>query len=122
MPDSTLRRSQLKRVFLQIAFTGFFKDRGYTKRAGRATLGDEKRHIEGFPIDIQQLENINFLDELDLFWTNRNKCLHQIVKSGPGEDTINIDVFTELASQTAVNGLELVKKVNNWAKKFKRKK
>lgn len=99
----------------------FCKDKGYSRRAERATLGDEKRYIEGLPIDIQQSEKIDFLVNLELFWINRNKCLHQIVKSEPGEPTIDIETFRDFACQTADNGLILAKKVNNWAKRYKQK-
>ncbi|MHC1740625.1 MAG: hypothetical protein AB9897_05885 [Anaerolineaceae bacterium] len=96
----------------------FCKDRGYSRRAERATLGNEKRYLEGLSVDIQQSEEIDFLVELDLFWTNRNKCLHQIVKSEPGEPTIDVNTFKELARQTASDGLVLVKKVNSWVKRY----
>jgi hypothetical protein len=99
----------------------FCKDNGYKTKADRATLGDEKRFLEGLSTDIKDSEQIDFLTELKEFWLNRNICLHQIAKSEPGEPTIDFEELTRIAKLTAVNGKQLTKKVSNWAQRYKTK-
>ena len=54
----------------------FCQDHGMTKAASQATLGTVETFIMKLPIEIQQAEQIDFLDELDRFRQNRNTCLH----------------------------------------------
>lgn len=99
----------------------FCKDNGLSKPASQATLGTVETFIRKLPSEIRQNEQIDFLDHLDHFWQNRNKCLHQIAKSEPGEPTMPFEEFEELARATAISGNALMKKVSIWAKRYKRK-
>ncbi len=60
-------------------------------------------------------------DELDKWRDNRNKCVHSIAKSYPGQPTMSVEVFLEMAKETAEKGISLVRKVNQWHKTEKRK-
>ncbi len=99
----------------------FCKDNGLTKSASLATLGTVETFLKKLPADIQQIEQIDFLEELDSFRQKRNTCLHQIAKSDPGEPTMPFDEFIDLAGSTAIEGRVLMKKISNWAKRYKRK-
>lgn len=99
----------------------FCKDNGLTKSASLATLGTVETFLKKLPADIQQIEQIDFLEELDSFRQKRNTCLHQIAKSDPGETTMPFDEFIDLAGSTAIEGRALMKKISNWAKRYKRK-
>jgi len=97
----------------------FCKDHGMKKPIDRATLGDVLRVLQGLPAETQDFENIDFLPSLIEFWDNRNICLHQIVKSGPGEPTIDFVEIIDRARITAISGKALTKKVSNWAQRYK---
>jgi hypothetical protein len=99
----------------------FCKDNGLSKPVSQATLGTVEMFLRKLPSETQQNEQIDFLEDLDLFRQNRNQCLHQIAKSEPGDPTMPFEEFEELARTTAISGVALMKKVSNWAKKYKRK-
>jgi hypothetical protein len=60
-----------------------------------------------------------YLNDLELFWGNRNTCLHQLVKSAPGTATQDFHEMMTLAYKTAISGKSLCKKVSNWSQKYK---
>ncbi len=99
----------------------FCWDNGLTKLASEATLGTVETFIKRIPDEIQRAEQIDFLDELGRFRQNRNTCLHQIAKSEPGEPTMPFEDFIDRARSTATEGRVLMKKISNWAKRYKRK-
>jgi len=99
----------------------FCKDNGLTRSASQATLGTVQKFIEKLPLEVQKAEQIDFLEDLDQFRCSRNMCLHQIAKSEPGEATIHFEDFEELARTTATDGLLLIKKISNWARRYKRR-
>lgn len=99
----------------------FCRDNGLTKPASLATLGSVETFIKRLAIKVQQVENIDFLDELDRFRQKRNTCLHQVAKSEPGEATMPFEEFLNLARDTALEGKALTRKVGNWSKRYKRK-
>jgi hypothetical protein len=48
----------------------------------------------------------------------RNSAVHGIVKSSPGTSTIDPSDFFELARQTAIEGYQLTRKIQNWHKEM----
>lgn len=59
--------------------------------------------------------------ELNEWRENRNICVHSIAKSLPGEPTLSVNKFLEIAEKTAVLGKKLTRKVEDWHKREKRK-
>ncbi len=51
---------------------------------------------------------------------DRNRTLHEIVKSDPGEPSIEVTVFLRTAQVTAVRGRYLVQEILNWHAREKR--
>lgn len=99
----------------------FCKDHGFKKKADRATLGDGVNFIKDLHANLLLSEEIDFIPDLARFWANRNQCLHQIVKSEPGEAPILFEEFIQLAKETAIEGKALEKRISKWAKKRKRR-
>ena len=97
----------------------FCREKGFSKRAEKATLGNELIFLKERPEGILQSEEIDFIPELDHFWSGRNQCLHQIAKSEPGMPTLDFEELIELAKKTAIEGRTLVNKVGKWAEKYK---
>ena len=56
---------------------------------------------------------------LDEWRINRNKCVHSVAKSEPGEPTITIDEFHNLAKISASKGKDLARRVCIWHDKIK---
>jgi hypothetical protein len=98
----------------------FCHDHGLSKTAYQATLGDITTKIR--KIDPANFSNfpIDFLEELDNFRIGRNACLHQIAKSDPGTPTMDYSEFMSRAKSLAISGKQLVKRVSNWAAKYKK--
>lgn len=96
------------------------KNHGYSRSYDRATLGNELKFIRDKKLD--QLEDLPFqyLDDLDLFWSRRNICLHQIAKSEPGTTTQDYSETISLAEKTAKDGKQLANKVSKWATKYRK--
>lgn len=97
----------------------FCRDHHYVKKAERATLGDELRFIKSLPEGTFIIEEPNIISDLDTFWMNRNKCLHQIAKSEPGKPTIDFNEIYILAEETARSGSKIIKRIKRWAEKYK---
>ena len=96
------------------------KNNGYSRPYDRATLGHELKFIRDKKLD--QVEDFPFpyLEELDLFWSRRNNCLHQIAKSEPGTPTQDYSTTMSLAEKTAKDGKQVVNKVSKWVIKNKK--
>jgi hypothetical protein len=95
----------------------FYRQKGHNQKESYLTLG----RILAFLKQNETLckdNGIDFVDDLDQFWKNRNTCLHQIAKSEPGTATLDIEELTRLASTTAINGKLLVKEVGGWSGKY----
>jgi hypothetical protein len=99
----------------------FCRDHGYSRTYDRATLGHELSFIKEKLMDQLEANGFIFLEDLELFWKNRNTSLHQIAKSEPGTPTEDFEKLSKLAELTAKAGKILVKKATNWADKYKRK-
>jgi hypothetical protein len=97
----------------------FCRDNHYLQKAERATLGDELRFIKNLPEGLFKIEDPHIISDLDSFWMNRNKCLHQIAKSEPGKPTIDFEETYILAEETAKKGLRIIKRIKKWAEKYK---
>jgi hypothetical protein len=97
----------------------FCRDQGFTGSADRITLGRELPFIRN-NIQLMSEYGFTYYEELNLFWMNRNKCLHQIAKSEPGESTQDFAEMYILAEQTAKIGKLLVKEIGNWAARYKK--
>ena len=63
----------------------------------------------------------NLYDDLNTFKKDRNKCIHAIVKSYPGNPTIKVSDFQKLAKETSLNGRILTRKVDAWHRRMKKK-
>ncbi len=63
----------------------------------------------------------NLYDDLNNFRKDRNKCIHAIVKSYPGNPTIKVNDFQKLAKETSLNGRILTRKVDAWHRRMKKK-
>jgi hypothetical protein len=63
----------------------------------------------------------NLYDDLNTFRKDRNKCIHAIVKSYPGNPTIKVSDFQKLAKETCLNGRILTRKVDAWHRRMKKK-
>jgi hypothetical protein len=63
----------------------------------------------------------NLYDDLNTFRKDRNKCIHAIVKSYPGNPTIKVSDFQKLAKETSLNGRILTRKVDAWHRRMKKK-
>lgn len=57
---------------------------------------------------------------VDTWRQTRNKVVHGMVKSHPGEATDGIDDFLAAAKVTAAEGVILARAVHNWSRQFKR--
>lgn len=98
----------------------FCKDNGYSRSFNRATLGEELKFIRNKKLEALEELPFQYLDDLDLFWSRRNICLHQIAKSEPGTPTQDYADFMSLAEKTAKEGKKLANKVSKWAAKYKK--
>ena len=96
----------------------FCRDHGLRHSWDRATLGSEIKLINEKMVGKTEVTDLDFIGNLEEFWGNRNKCLHQIVKSEPGTSTQDFHEMLTLARKTAVDGKTLCKKVSNWSKKY----
>ena len=53
-------------------------------------------------------------DALDEWRVTRNKCVHAVAKSEPGEPTVTVGEFIGMAKRSAKDGKELARLVCNW--------
>jgi hypothetical protein len=60
---------------------------------------------------------INYLNE---FRHSRNKCIHAMVKSYPGNPTQKVGEFQKLARETSFSGKILTRKVDAWHTRMKK--
>ena len=97
----------------------FCRDMGFRGSLERVTLGGEITFLKGKPEKCLKFDLI-FIDDLEMFWKNRCKCLHQIAKSEPGTAPENVEDMLKLASTTAQLGKVLIKKASNWAVKYQK--
>jgi hypothetical protein len=61
------------------------------------------------------------LSELNEFRLSRNKCIHAMVKSFPGNPTQKVSEFQKLAKETSLSGKVLTRKVDAWHIRMKKK-
>ena len=69
------------------------------------------------PIEQRGFEDLQ--DAVDNWREKRNYVVHRIVKSHPGDATDPISDFLKRAKQTAEEGKELARAVDNWHKRVK---
>ncbi|MBN8563538.1 MAG: hypothetical protein J0L70_23650 [Leptolyngbya sp. UWPOB_LEPTO1] len=74
-----------------------------------------------FPEGITIQDYPNLIEAVDQWRVARNKAVHAIVKSEPGQPTQPIDVFLEKAKAAAVEGERLTKEVCKWRNREKTK-
>jgi len=60
----------------------------------------------------------DLFNALDEWRINRNKCVHSVAKSEPGEPTISVDEFIEMAKLSAAEGKKLARMVCDWHKQL----
>lgn len=56
----------------------------------------------------------SMFEALDIWRDQRNKCVHSVAKSEPGEPTTSVEDFIALAKKSASNGKKLARLVCNW--------
>jgi len=64
-------------------------------------------------------DGTDLFDALDEWRDKRNKCIHAVAKSEPGEPTRPVDVFLEMAEQCAIEGKVLARLICDWHKKVR---
>jgi hypothetical protein len=69
-------------------------------------------------LEITTKDGIDFFDALDQWRSVRNKCIHSVAKSEPGEPTISVEDFKKIAKSTALDGKYLARLVCNWRRKI----
>lgn len=74
-----------------------------------------------FPNGLLSGSYSNLIDTVDEWRLSRNKVIHAIVKSKPGEQTQSIDLFLEQSKEAAKVGEAITREVCNWSKKNIRK-
>jgi hypothetical protein len=74
-----------------------------------------------FPNGLLSGSYSNLIDTVNEWRLSRNKVIHAIVKSKPGEPTQSIDLFLEQAKEAAKVGEAIAREVCNWSKKNIRK-
>jgi hypothetical protein len=60
----------------------------------------------------------NLKVEIDLWRKDRNKSIHNLVRSSPLEELIQLDKLDEFSASTAKHGVDLLTKVNEWFEDF----
>lgn len=61
----------------------------------------------------------DLFDALDAWRDKRNKCVHAVAKSEPGQPTISLDDFVKLCKEAARDGKYLARLVCDWHRKSK---
>lgn len=105
------------RLYPYAVFLGF----SATKEIEKITLGQIIRQLEMNTTESDK-HGFIFFEDLRVFWLNRSKCIHEVVKSYPGQETQDIEEFVSLAKDTAISGKELSKKISTWTKNFRKNK
>ena len=96
---------------------------GYKEALHNASLGSLEKYLEKNIARIQEImpETCSvFLPRIKEFRGYRNKCLHQIAKSEPGEKTLEVEEFLEITKKIALDGKLLARDLSNWVKEYKR--
>ena len=96
-------------------------------RKGLLVISDNNFHLANVSLNnLTKLSKEHFDDdalniELDEFRFSRNKCIHAMVKSFPGNPTQKISDFQKLARETSFSGRVLTRKVDAWHTRMKKK-
>jgi hypothetical protein len=64
-------------------------------------------------------DGIDLFDALDEWRDKRNKCIHAVAKSEPGEPTRPINTFEQMTAECAKDGKALARLVCEWDKKVR---
>jgi hypothetical protein len=73
-----------------------------------------------FPKGLSSGSYSNLIEAVDQWRLSRNKVIHAIVKSKPGQPTQSIDLFLQQAKEAAEVGNKIAREVCNWSQKKKR--
>ncbi|MDO6642104.1 hypothetical protein Q4557_19310 [Shewanella sp. 5_MG-2023] len=81
----------------------------------------KKAGTKSFAKLIQQSRDfmpIELNNDIDSWRNARNKSIHNLVRSSPLDELVELDKLDELSSVTAKDGVKLLAKVDNWFKEF----
>lgn len=78
-----------------------------------------KKWRSEFPNGLSSGNYYNLIETVDRWRLSRNKVIHAIVKSKPGQPTQSIDLFLQQAQEAAEAGNKIAREVCNWSKKNK---
>jgi hypothetical protein len=87
------------------------RDVRVSKNTSLKQLIDKAKKLNATADSINSEYDLPLLLELDEWRVNRNKCVHSVAKSEPGEPTITIDEFLSLAKKSANDGKDLARRV-----------
>jgi hypothetical protein len=78
-----------------------------------------KKWRSEFPKGLSSGSYSNLIEAVDQWRLSRNKVIHAIVKSKPGQPTQSIDLFLQQAKEAAEAGDKIAREICNWCKKKK---
>ncbi|WP_353085078.1 hypothetical protein [Flavobacterium sp.] len=89
-------------------------------------VSNENFHSQNVSLNnLSKLSRVHFEDEtlfneIDEFRLSRNKCIHAMVKSFPGNPTQKVSEFQKLSRETSLIGRVLTRKVDAWHTRMKK--
>lgn len=89
-------------------------------------VSNENFHSQNVSLNnLSKLSRVHFEDEtlfneIDEFRLSRNKCIHAMVKSFPGNPTQKVSEFQKLSRETSLSGRVLTRKVDVWHTRMKK--
>jgi hypothetical protein len=95
------------------------KEKKAIKTTNFALLIKKARRFDS--LNLMANESTNMFDAIDQWRDERNKCVHSVAKSEPGQETISVDEFKIMAEKSAKQGKHLARMVCDWHRKQKKK-
>lgn len=93
---------------------------GHPPRNKNGTHHSFNNLIQALAKHHQEQDIVDFCQELHDWRDSRNKAIHSIVMSDPGNPTENVDTFLAKAEKCHEKGKKLTRQVENWVKQQNR--